>query len=667
MTEATQTAEERVRDAVALAGGTMKSTAAALMRTFGEGADPNAVERRLLAVGVRVSPALHGLEPMAFVVLHAASDSIELEPIASAPSEPDELPNDQGTGSPEDRGTLLVRNLSRVASELPEVFGRDREIGQVIELLSRRLRGGVMLVGPPGVGKRATLHGVVKQLGLEGPNADLEGAEIVELQITSVLAALDPSEISDMAQVIVRDSQERGRIIFVPDFHIALAYGSPGLGLVGGMRQAMDAGTVRVIGSIGDADWAAAIRADPALEHMLEPLRITEPDRATAVRILEANYRSITGEGAGSDQADLLRAVDDEARRRLPNRAMPGKAIDLLDRVLSRARCLEVEATPGLVADVIAEMTGVPTSIGPVAELQDGLAERLKGRIIGQGDAIDAVVHRLNLKLGGFDLRPERPNGVFLFSGPSGVGKTQLARQIAIELFGSEDRVVRLDMSEHSESHHVSQIIGAPPGYVGFEQGSPLFDRLECDPFCLVLLDEIEKAHPAIHRLFLQVFDAGVITTAAGRRVYLSDAVIVMTSNIDVTRRPPGFTTDQPDDVELGNLTEFFPPEFVNRIDAVCRFRALDPADMKRIIDEVLLPNWIASRASMGLRLRVDADVVEHLAERGCSRELGARELERVVEAELLTPVMNAHREAGDGPLTASMSGDEVIVRRDHG
>jgi ATP-dependent Clp protease ATP-binding subunit ClpA len=335
----------------------------------------------------------------------------------------------------------------------------------------------------------------------------------------------------------------------------------------------------------------------------------------------------------------------------------------LLDRTVARAKRANLDLTEDLVGKVLAETTGLPLGEG-MAQRAKGLRSYLRTQVIGQDEAMDALSDRFELKLRGIDLKPERPNGVFLLTGPTGVGKTETARAMARFLFGSEKRMLRMDMSEYSERHQVAKVLGAPPGYVGYEQGAPLLAELESQPFAVVLLDEMEKAHEAVHRIFLQVFEDGFLTTAAGRRVYFSDAVIVMTSNVDLRKSAPvGFMGKRDPKSELDMLDDHFPRELVNRIDAVCQFRRLELEDVKRILREVTIPGWIEKNREKGIELELTDAAANHLAKAGYSRDLGARELNRVVEQQLLVKVADQVDKGYRGQLVAAIDDGNLVVR----
>lgn len=328
--------------------------------------------------------------------------------------------------------------------------------------------------------------------------------------------------------------------------------------------------------------------------------------------------------------------VVDLAGHYLRNRYFPDKAIDILDHAVGHiVRKERKDVTVDDIHNVIGSLTGLP--IGKLEdELRnrlDGLNSFLKSRILGQDHIIDLVVDIIWPKTQGTDLRPEHPNGVFLFVGPTGVGKTEFARALAEYLFGSQDKLIRINMSEYSDAHTVSKFLGAPFGYIGFEQGSPILNEIAEKPFSVLLLDEIEKAHPNVHRLFLQVFDSGVLTDAQRRHTFFSDVIIIMTSNILIEQKQDiGFHTHEAETEARDQLTKYFAPEFLNRIDFIGVFNRLPTEIVQQIVEARIVPLLKEKWQKKGIELEVTPDAIMLLIEKGYSEKWGARNLERTVD-----------------------------------
>lgn len=639
--------EDRVRQAVEDVGGTMKLTLAELLASFSDGsqgpADPAAVEAALAGAGIGHAPPLQGLDEDDLVAMWLkTSPDTDGHPGGDAP--PDGGPTN-GAGD----GHVIGRDLTHSAQNglLPKIIGRENEIDALVEVLCRRLPRNPLLVGPPGAGKGAVVEGLAQRIVDQDVPDDLRQLRVIELSAGALLtAAAGPA---DPASDIIGMGSDPLVVLFIEDFAFAIGAGGYDFGLSARLRPALASGTVRCVGSLTPSDYYRVVESDPALDRSFQPISVSELSPELTLEILKSAANGGEDGGDATTRNDVLEAVVTQAGRHLRNRSFPEKAFDVLDRTMARARRTEVPPTPELVADVVREVTGGGETVEAeaVTEKIRGLAPFLRKQVIGQDEAIDTLTSGLELKLRGLDLRPNRPNGVFLFTGPTGVGKTETARSLARYLFGSDDRMLRLDMSEYAEEYQVAKILGAPPAYVGYEHGAPLLDELRTRPFAVVLLDEVEKAHPSVHRLFLQVFEDGFLTTGAGTRVFFSDAVIVMTANLDLRRGAVGFGAQStPSSSRLDRLDAHFPREFVNRIDAVCEFRPLDPKDVRRILTEVTLPNWLEANRDAGVELSLTDEAIEHLATSGYSKELGARELHRVVETELL-PLVSDRIAAG--------------------
>jgi ATP-dependent Clp protease ATP-binding subunit ClpC len=576
----------------------------------------------------------------------------------------------EGPSKPTPALDSVGRDLTALArvGQLSPVVAREAEIDEVIEVLCRRFKRNPLLVGPPGVGKTAVVEGLAQRVASGRVPNDLRAVRIVELAATGLLAR-SPSlhELSELVRAIVSEASQPKVVLFIDEFQSAVEAGGRDLGIAGQMKPALSRGQIACIGALTEADYYRTVQSDPALDRRFQPVRVNELSVEATTQVLRTLAPSLV-EGSRVKLSDSV--FDSAVRlsgRFLRNRYFPDKAIDLLDRAVARAKRTGVSADEALVADVIADMTGLPLGreARDLSERLKGLAAHLRSRVIGQDEAIEALVSHLAVKVQGLDLKPERPNGVFLFTGPTGVGKTEMARALAEYLFGSKDRMMRLDMSEYREEHYVAKLVGSPPGYVGYEQGAPLLEEIMSRPFAVVLLDEIEKAHPAAHHLFLQVFDDGFLTSGAGNRVYFSDATIIMTANIDLSARDPvGFFSEGQEDRELDALDDYFPREFINRIDAVCPFRELTREDVRRIVEEVMLPAWLSHRERSDIQLEITDEALELIAVAGYSKEFGARELHRVFEDLVLVKLVDMLAPGEEAALVVLVEDGNISVER---
>jgi ATP-dependent Clp protease ATP-binding subunit ClpC len=440
---------------------------------------------------------------------------------------------------------------------------------------------------------------------------------------------------------------DRDVVLFLDELHTVVgAGGAEGAPLDAGsmLKPALARGGLQVIGATTPTDYRKHLEPDAALERRFQPIQVPEPSVADAVSVLrglrsryEAHHRVRITEPAAEAAARL-------SDRYLTDRFLPDKAVDLIDRAAARVRLHEPtadlpEVSAEHVAEVVADITGIP--LARLAELDRSrllrLEELLAERVVGQEEALTAVADAVRAGRAGLS-HPDRPVGSFLFLGPTGVGKTELARALAAALFGEPDRLVRLDMTEYTEPHSVSRLVGAPPGYAGHDEAGQLTEAVRRTPYCVVLLDEIEKAHPDVVNVLLQVLDAGRLTDARGRTANFTHAVLIMTSNVGapelLAATAAGRSVEELREPLTDALRRHFRPEFLNRLDEVVLFRGLDRARL-RAITELLVAQTARRLANQDVRLALEPAAIDWLAQRGHQPEFGARPLRRTIGREL--------------------------------
>ncbi|MEU6572401.1 ATP-dependent Clp protease ATP-binding subunit [Streptomyces sp. NPDC046805] len=608
------------------------------------------------------------------------------------------------------------RDLTDMARQgrIDPVIGRDTEIEQTVEVLSRRGKNNPVLIGDAGVGKTAIVEGLAQRI-VDGDVPDnLVGRRVVALDLTGVVAGTRfRGEFEERLNNIVNEirSHSDQLIVFIDEMHTVVGAGAGGEGgamdAANILKPALARGELHIVGATTLEEYRR-IEKDAALARRFQPVLVPEPTVSDAIEIMRGLRDRYEAHHQVRYTDDALVAAVELSDRYISDRRLPDKAIDLIDQAGARVRLGartkgadvrtmereieqltldkdqavaeeqyeratqlrdrvmelkrrieetsgEVEADEGqhlevtaeAIAEVVSRMTGVPVSRLTQEEKERllGLEEHLHERVVGQEEAVGAVSEAVLRSRAGL-ARPDRPIGSFMFLGPTGVGKTELARALAEALFGSEDRMVRLDMSEYQERHTVSRLVGAPPGYVGHEEAGQLTEVVRRHPYSLLLLDEVEKAHPDVFNILLQVLDDGRLTDAQGRTVDFSNTVIVMTSNLGsdvIGRRGAGIgfgAGGEEADEEarreqiLRPLREHFRPEFLNRIDEIVVFRRLSAEQLRRITD-LLLDETRQLLRSQGIEIEVTDAAVEWIAQRGHQPEYGARPLRRTIQREV--------------------------------
>ena len=569
------------------------------------------------------------------------------------------------------------RDLTMLAASgsFDPVIGRDEEIRRSVQILSRRSKNNPVLIGEPGVGKTAVAEGIAAYIaGSDAPDS-MAGKRLVALDLPALLAGTKyRGDFEERVKAVLKDVKKAGDVIlFIDEMHTMIGAGSAegAIDAANILKPALGRGEVQIIGATTPEEYRRHIEKDAALERRFQPVKIAEPSRGDSLKMLGAVRQSLEKHhGVKISDAALTAAVDLSARY-INDRFLPDKAIDLADEAAAHIRV----SGGGLVtAEDIAGIVSMWTGI-PVANLSADETKRLCNmesilhrRVIGQNEAVTAVSRAIRRGRVGLS-DPDRPIGSFLVLGPTGVGKTELCRALAEAVFGESDAMIRLDMSEYMEKHAVSKLIGSPPGYVGYEDGGQLTERVRRKPWSVVLFDEIEKAHEDVWGILLQIMDDGRLTDSAGRVVSFRNTIIVMTSNVGAKsisdgRPRMGFTPDGGDEAQLmrarinEELRRTFKPEFLNRIDETIVFRRLSRAEIRSIAERMLLT--VAERfKALGMTLSVPDQVVDFLAERGYDEKYGARPLRRAIRSMI-------EDKAAELMLTDSLGrGDTVQARID--
>ena len=620
----------------------------------------------------------------------------------------------------------LGRNLTQEAREgkLDPVIGRNKEIQETSEILARRTKNNPVLVGDAGVGKTAVVEGLAQAIVNGDVPAAIKDKEIISIDISALEAGTQyRGSFEENIQNLVNEVKEAGNIIlFFDEIHQILGAGSTGdgqgsKGLADILKPALSRGEITVIGATTQDEYRNTILKNAALARRFNEVKVNAPSPEDTFKILQGIRDLYEKHHNVILPDDVLKAAVDFSVQYIPQRSLPDKAIDLLDmtaahlaaqhpvtdvnavereieeekakqeaavakedyeaalnskirieklekEIANHAKDRKVTATVNDVAESVERMTGIPVSqmgASDIERLKD-MGNRLQAKVIGQDKAVEAVARSIRRNRAGFD-EGNRPIGSFLFVGPTGVGKTELAKQLALDLFGTKDAIIRLDMSEYSDRTAVSKLIGTTAGYVGYDDNSnTLTERVRRNPYSIILLDEIEKADPQVITLLLQVLDDGRLTDGQGNTVNFKNTVIIATSNAGF-----GYESNSTEDADkpelMDRLKPYFRPEFLNRFDAVIEFSHLDKEDLSKIVD-LMLNEVNKTLSKKGIDLAVSEAAKAYMTEEGYDEVMGARPLRRVVEQQIRDKVTDFHLDNLDAKhLEADMEDGVLVIK----
>lgn len=620
----------------------------------------------------------------------------------------------------------LGRNLTQEArdNQIDPVIGRNKEIQETAEILSRRTKNNPVLVGDAGVGKTAVVEGLAQAI-VHGdvPNA-IKNKEIISIDISSLEAGTQyRGSFEENIQKLVKEVKDAGNVIlFFDEIHQILGAGSAGdgngsKGLADILKPALSRGEISVIGATTQDEYRNTIMKNAALARRFNEVQVKAPSAEDTFKILQG-IRTLYEKHHNVVLPDsVLKAAVDYSIQYIPQRSLPDKAIDLIDmtaahlaakhpvtdvkaleeeiekerqkqdeaatkedfktaqeakdkikelqaKIDNQSESQKVEATINDVAKSVERLTGIPVSKMGASDIErlKGIGDRLRGKVIGQDEAVKAVARAIRRNRAGFD-EGNRPIGSFLFVGPTGVGKTELAKQLALDMFGKKDAIIRLDMSEYSDRTAVSKLIGTTAGYVGYDDNNnTLTERVRRNPYSIVLLDEIEKADPQVITLLLQVLDDGRLTDGQGNTVNFKNTVIIATSNAGFGNESLTGNDEQDEDI-MKRLAPYFRPEFLNRFNAVIEFSHLTKDNLKDIV-ELMLDDVNKTLAKKGIDLTVSDEAKDYLIEEGYDEAMGARPLRRVIEQQIRDKVTDFYLDNLDVKhLEAEMNDGELVIK----
>ncbi|WP_421365738.1 AAA family ATPase [Streptococcus suis] len=617
-------------------------------------------------------------------------------------------------------------NVTEIArrGDIDPVIGRDQEITRVIEILNRRTKNNPVLIGEPGVGKTAVVEGLAQKIVDGDVPQKLRDKEVIRLDVVSLVQGTGiRGQFEERMQKLMEEIRNRREIIlFIDEIHEIVGAGSAGDGNMDAgniLKPALARGEMQLVGATTLNEYRI-IEKDAALERRMQPVKVEEPSVEETITILKGiqnkyqDYHHVKYSDAAIEAAAVL------SNRYIQDRFLPDKAIDLLDEAGSKMnltlnfidpkeidqRLIDAEnrkaqatrdedyekaayfrdqiakykemqkatiseediplITEKEIEAIVEQKTNIP--VGDLKEKEQSqlvnLASDLKAHVIGQDEAVDKIAKAIRRNRVGLGA-PNRPIGSFLFVGPTGVGKTELSKQLAIELFGSADSMIRFDMSEYMEKHAVAKLVGAPPGYVGYEEAGQLTEKVRRNPYSLILLDEVEKAHPDVMHMFLQVLDDGRLTDGQGRTVSFKDTIIIMTSNAGTGKveASVGFGAAMEGRTQsvLDQLSNFFTPEFMNRFDGIIEFQPLSKENLLEIVS-LMLDDVNKRLSHNGISLHVTDKVKEKLVDLGYDPKMGARPLRRTIQDQIEDAITDFYLEhPAEKDLRAVMSSKGTI------
>lgn len=609
-------------------------------------------------------------------ISHGIGKQEEMEESEMPPPQDEEIPNELGALKSPLESYATNLNVQAKLGKIDPLVGRESEIERTIQILCRRRKNNPLLVGDAGVGKTAIVEGLAK-LVVEGqvPEA-IQKSTIYALDLGSLLAGTKyRGDFEKRFKALLQQlKREPGAVLFIDEIHTIIGAGAASGGVMDAsnlIKPLLASGELRCIGSTTFQEYRGIFEKDRALARRFQKIDVKESSVEDTISILKGLKERFEQHHAVRYSYAALRAAAQMADRYIPDRCLPDKAIDVIDEAGAYQRLLPANRRKkmigvGDVERMVAKIARIPeksVSISDKTVLQN-LRRDLKLVIFGQDEAVEALSDSIKMGRSGLG-DAERPVGSFLFAGPTGVGKTEVTRQLA-KLLGIE--IVRFDMSEYLESHTVSRLIGAPPGYVGFEQGGLLTDAVNKHPHCVLLLDEIEKAHPDVYNLLLQVMDHGSLTDHNGRQTDFRHVILVMTTNAgaqEINRSTMGFTEQDHSSDGLEVLKKRFTPEFRNRLDAIILFKALEPDSIHLIVEKLVteLQNKLAEKH---VELDADDKAKDWLAVHGYDKQMGARPMARLVKEKLKKPLADellfGRLASHGGTVTVTVENDELKI-----